>query len=344
MINYNFYQKKINKLSLAEIASKYNIELIGEDRTISGLNNIFDAKQDELSFVTNIAYLENLKTTKSLACIIDKSYLDKALSFNNEISFLSSEQAYNILGNLLELFYETKSKISGISKTSHIADSAVIGDNVTIGDNVYISNNVKLGKNVMIYPNTYIEDNVVIGDNTIIGANSTISFAIIGNNVEISGGVQIGQDGFGFAADGKIFSKVKQLGLVIIEDNVSIGANSCIDRGSLEDTIIGAGTKIDNLVQIAHNVQIGNNCLIAAQTGIAGSTKLGDYVVTGGQVGIAGHLKVGSLNRFAAQSGVTKHISEKSGDFYSMPAKLKKDWQREQITLRRITKEYFKND
>ncbi|MFZ8864475.1 MAG: UDP-3-O-(3-hydroxymyristoyl)glucosamine N-acyltransferase [Rickettsiales bacterium] len=344
MINHNFYYKKLSHISLKEIADKYNLELRGEDKVVHNLNNIVAAKSDELCFLTNITYLGLLKETKAEACIISKEFLSKALEYNNKISYLISGEAYNLLAKILQDFYSTNNNIKDIAPTAHIAKTATIGKNVNIAHNVYIADNVKLGNNVTIYPFTYIADNVVIGDNSVIGANCAISYALIGNNVEIASGTQIGQDGFGFAQDGSVFNKVIQLGLVIIEDNVSLGSNVAIDRGSLENTIIGKGTKIDNLVQIAHNVKIGENCLIAAQTGIAGSTKIDDYVVFGGQVGVAGHLNIGAHNRFAAQSGVTKNIAKKSGDFYSMPAKPKKEWQREQIMLRKLTKEYFNND
>ncbi len=344
MINSNFYCKKLNNITLKDIADKYNINLVGENKAISNINNITSAQCNELSFVTNISYLGLLKETKAGACIISKEFLSKALEYNNKISYLVSEEAYNLLAKILQDLYSTHKNIRGISSTAYIAKSAIIGKNANIAHNVYLADNVKLGNNVTIFPFTYISENVVIGDNCVIGANCSISYALIGNNVEIAGGTQIGQDGFGFAQDGSIFSKMIQLGIVIIEDDVSLGANVAIDRGSLDNTIIGKGTKIDNLVQIAHNVQIGKNCLIAAQTGIAGSTKIGDYVAFGGQVGVAGHLNIGAYNRFAAQSGVTKNIANKSGDFYSMPAKLKKEWQREQIMLRKLTKEYFKND
>lgn len=344
MINKSFYNKKIELISLEEIANKYEIKLIGRDNNIANINNIVNAKEGELTFVTNLNYLQNLETTKATACIISQEYLEKALALNENISYLVSNEAYNLLGKILKLFYIEKNSQTGISATAHIAESATIGNNVNIGHNSYIAENVKIGDNVTIFPSSYIGDGVEIDDNSVIGANSSICFTYIGKNVEILGGCQIGQDGFGYAKDGNKFSKIIQLGTVTIEDNVSIGANVCIDRGSLENTIIGAGTKIDNLVQIAHNVQIGKNCLIAAQTGIAGSTKLGDYVVFGGQVGVAGHLHIGSFNRFAAQSGVTKNIAQNSGDLYGMPAQAKKDWQKEQIAIRKLTKEYFKND
>jgi len=343
MVNSNFYNQNIQEIKLSELADKFSVELSGPDSTVNGVANISAAAKGELCFLTNIAYIRNLENTNASACIIEADFLDRAKEVNDKISYLFGKNAYNVLGKILELFYSEKTINSGISGDAVIATSVKLGKDVTVGPNTVISDNVEIGDNVVIYPGVFIANGVKIGDNSIIGANCSISYATIGKHVEILQGTQIGQDGFGFSLDGASFSKVIQLGEVIIGDHVSIGSNVSIDRGSLENTVIGEGTKIDNLVQIAHNVKIGKHCLLTSQVGVAGSTVVGDYCVFGGQVGVSGHLKIGSYNRFAAQAGVTKNIPDNSGDLYGMPARAKKTWQKEQIALKNIAKDLFNN-
>jgi UDP-3-O-[3-hydroxymyristoyl] glucosamine N-acyltransferase len=345
MINHKFYHK-INKnidlqsvLNLLDIATDNNFD---PDLFITDINNISEAKISELCFLSSRIYLKNLKISKAKICLIDKSLLSEAKLFNPNIIYLPSDNVNYHLTKLINYFYNITIKPNFISERAVISDLASIGNNCYIDHNVVIGDNVTIGDNVVILANSYIGDNVTIGTNVTIGANSTITYSVIGDNVEIMHNVSIGQDGFGFAFNGKEYIKIEQLGLVIIADNVSIGSNCSIDRGSMNNTMIGEGTKIDNLVQIAHNVQIGKKALITAQVGMAGSSKIGDFTVFGGQTGVAGHIEIGSGNRFAAQSGVTKNIADYSGDFYGMPAQKKKDWQNEKITLKKLTKEYNK--
>ena len=194
-----------------------------------------------------------------------------------------------------------------------------------------------IGSNCLIGANTVILSGVVIGDNTIIDPNCTIAYSIIGSNVKIHNGVRIGQDGFGFAQNENVNLKMPQLGRVLIKDNVEIGSNCSIDRGTGPDTIIGEGTKLDNLVQIGHNAVLGKNCILVAQSGISGSTQIGNNVIIGGQVGIAGHLKIGNNVRIAAKSGVMKNIEDGMtvGGIPSVPIK---DWHRQTIILKQLTK------
>ena len=342
MINKKFYKQKIETISLADLKQLINCNIDGtvtnSNITISGVSNISTASESELCFLTNKKYISNLTTTKSKICLIEKAFITEAIKKHSNMIFLVSNNAYNDLSIILEHFYIENYHDAAISKLSNIADSATIGKNTLISPGVVIGNNTIIGENCKIMPNSYIGDGVIIGNNSTIGANSVITYAEIGNNVEIMHNVSIGQDGYGFSFDGKNHKNVIQLGLVLIGDSVSIGSGTAIDRGSMENTKIGSGTKIDNLVHIAHNVSIGINCLITGQVGFAGSTEIGDFVVFGGQSGVAGHLKVGSYNRFAAQSGITKNIADNKGDFYGMPAIPKKEWQKEKIILRKLTK------
>ncbi len=343
MVNNLFYKQKIQKTSLEELCENFHIKLIGKNQIVTGINTLSASSEDQLAFLTNKSYLEQLNKTKAKSCLISSDFIAKALEIKKEISYLVSDYSYDKLSQITEFFYSEKEPQRKISSKSSISNTAKLGQNIHIGDHAVIHDNVEVGDNSIIESGCYIGENVKIGNNCKIEANCIIKYTQIGNNVEILSGSSIGQDGFGFSHDGKKFKKLLQLGLVIIEDDVSIGANVCIDRGSFSDTIIGFNSKIDNMVQIAHNVQIGKHCLIASQVGISGSTIIGDYVTCGGQVGFAGHLKIGSYNRFAGQSGVTKHIENNQGDFYGMPAQKKKEWQLQQIKLKKLTKIDNKN-
>ena len=216
-----------------------------------------------------------------------------------------------LLPHLLAKYQEiAQQQLTGIQQPAYIAKTATYGENVFIGAFAYIGENVKIGDNTKIYPNAYIGNNVTIGDNTIIHPGVKIYHdCVVGNNVIIHAGTVIGSDGFGFApqADGS-FKKVPQIGNVVIEDNVEIGANTTIDRATIGSTIIKAGAKLDNLIQIAHNVEVGNNTVIAAQAGVSGSTKIGNNVMIGGQAGIVGHIQIADGAKINAQSGVSKSI------------------------------------
>jgi len=343
MVNNLFYKQKIQQISLEELCENFELKLIGSNQIVTGINTLAKSSEDELAFLTNKSYLEQLNKTKAKSCLIASDFIEKALEIKKDINYLISDYSYDKLAKITEFFYSEKEYKREISSKASISNKAKLGKNIHIGDFTVINDNVEIGDNTIVESGCNIGSNVKIGSNCKIEANSVIKYSIIGNHVEILSGASIGQDGFGFSHDGKKFKKLLQLGLVIIEDEVSIGANVCIDRGSFSDTIIGFNSKLDNMVQIAHNVQIGKHCLIASQVGISGSTIIGDYVTCGGQVGFAGHLKIGSYNRFAGQSGVTKHIEDNQGDFYGMPAQKKKEWQLQQIKLKKLTKLDNKN-
>lgn len=229
-----------------------------------------------------------------------------------ETTLIKVNDAYQAFSTLLKLYDQVKLSKTGIENPSFIDESAIIGTHLYLGAFSYIGADVSIGDNVKIYPNVYIGDNVKIGDNAIIHAGSKIySETIIGSNCILHAGVILGSDGFGFAPDvSGIFNKIPQIGNVVIEDNVDIGATTTIDRATLGSTIIRKGVKLDNQIQIAHNVEIGENTVIAAQTGIAGSTKIGENCMIGGQVGIVGHISIGNNVKIQAQCGVGRNIKD----------------------------------
>jgi UDP-3-O-[3-hydroxymyristoyl] glucosamine N-acyltransferase len=335
----------INKgpFSVKKVAEYINCNIIpptgknikdAEDMLIYDLNTLEHASSNELSFFSNNKYLADYQATNSLACITSEQYVDKAPP---HVWKLITENPYKAYAQVTNLFYPTKEPIleKYIAPSALVSDTAIIGENCYIGPNVVIEDYVEIGNNCAIDAGTVIKRGVKIGDNSRIGPNVFIAYSIIGNEALIYPGVCIGQDGFGFATDKGKHYKVAQLGRVIIGNDVEIGANTTIDRGAIGDTVIGDLCRIDNLVQIGHNVVIGKGCVIVAQVGIAGSTKLGDYCVLGGQVGIAGHLEIGPYCQMAGQAGVTKSLEAKS-IVGGTPAQPIRDWHKQQIILRKL--------
>jgi UDP-3-O-[3-hydroxymyristoyl] glucosamine N-acyltransferase len=231
-----------------------------------------------------------------------------------ECTLIRVENAYNAFARMLEAYNQLASKKAGISKFAAIAETATVGENCYIGDFVSIGENVRIGRDTKIFPNTSIGDNTVIGDGcTLYAGVKVYNDCIIGSACNLHAGVVIGADGFGFAPQSdNQYAKVAQIGNVVIEDNVEIGANTTIDRATLGSTVIKKGAKIDNLIQIAHNVEIGENTVIAAQSGVAGSTRIGANCMIGGQVGITGHLQIGNNVKIAAQSGISTNVADDS--------------------------------
>ena len=282
------------------------------EATVSSFGKIEEAKQGQLSFFSNPKYEEYLYTTGASVILINESF---ELKQKLTATLIRVPDAYSAFAVLLTKYQETiVEQMTGIQQPVYISATAQLGEKIFVGAFSYISENVKIGDNVKIFPNSFIGNNVKIGNNCIMHAGVKIyNDCIIGNNVTIHAGTVIGSDGFGFApqADGS-YKKIPQLGNVIIEDDVEIGANTAIDRATMGSTIIKKGTKLDNLIQIAHNVEIGNDTVIAAQAGVSGSTKIGNNVMIGGQVGIVGHLQIGDGNKITAQSGVTKSTKAKT--------------------------------
>ena len=275
---------------------------------VSSFGKIEEAVAGQLSFLANPKYEEHLYTTNASIVIINDSF---ELKQPVNATLLRVEDAYSSFAILLNKYQELQTQqLSGIQQPSFIASTAVLGENIFVAAFSYISDNVKIGYNVKLFPGVFIGENVTIGDNCILHPGVKIyKDCILGKNVIIHSGTVIGGDGFGFApmTDGT-FKKIPQIGNVIIEDYVEIGSNATIDRATMGSTLIKAGAKLDNLIQVAHNVEIGNNTVIAAQTGVSGSTKIGNSVMIGGQAGIVGHITIADGSKINAQSGVSKSI------------------------------------
>jgi UDP-3-O-[3-hydroxymyristoyl] glucosamine N-acyltransferase len=247
------------------------------------------------------------------------------------------EDAYLSFQVLMNIYEQMRGRKSGIEQGSNIHETAVIGEDVYIGSFTYISEKARIGKGSQIHPQVYIGKNVKIGENCRIDSGVRIyDYSVVGDNCTIHANTVVGSDGFGFQPSADGYSKIPQLGNVVIEDDVEIGSNCSIDRGTIGSTIIGRGTKIDNLIQIAHNVNIGKNNVIAAQAGIAGSTTIGDWNMIGGQVGIVGHINIGNKVRVQAQSGVNSNA--KDGEvLYGSPAINAGDYRRNYVHFRNFT-------
>lgn len=298
------------KFTAQQIADILEGDILGNpNEEVFKLSKIEEGEKGSLTFLSNPKYNSFLYTTNASIAIVNKSFLPEK---KIQTTLIKVENAYESFSKLLEFYNEVKTNKKGREQPHFISDSAKIGTEEYIGAFVYIGENVVIGKNVKIYPNSFIGDNSKIGDNTIIFAGVKIySDTEIGNNCKIHAGAVIGSDGFGFAPNEKgEYKAIPQIGNVIIEDNVDIGAASTIDRATLGATIIRKGVKLDNQIQVAHNVEIGENTVIASQTGIAGSTKIGKNCMIGGQVGIVGHLKIGNNVKILAQAGISKSIKD----------------------------------
>lgn len=293
------------KYKLSEIASYLNRNFTGNDIEITGCNSLMDARENQISFLANLKYAKHLSSTKAGAVILPPEYSDKVHRA------IISDNPYLDFAKVVSLFAKPQGEFSGISELSYIDPTAKIELGVTIYPFVYVGPRAYIGKNSKIFSGTYIGEDVLIGSNCILYPNVTVMGGCnIGNNVILHAGVVIGADGFGFAQEHNKREKFPQIGQVIIEDDVEIGANTTIDRAALGETKIGKGTKIDNQVQIGHNVHVGDNCVIVAQVGIAGSTKIGNNVILAGQVGVAGHLNITDNVIIGAKSGISKDIKE----------------------------------
>ena len=298
------------KFTAAQIAGILDGEVYGNpDAEVYKLAKIEEGTTGSLTFLANTKYANYLYSTSATIVIVNKSY-----ELENELkaTLIKVDDAYSSFSKLLEYYNQVKLMKSGIEQPSVISEGVTYGDDLYLGSFCYIGKNVSIGNNVKIYPNSFIGDNVVIGDGCVFFAGVRIySETEIGNHVTIHSGTIIGSDGFGFAPqeDGS-FTKIPQIGNVVIEDDIEIGANTTVDRATMGSTIIRKGVKLDNQIQVGHNVEIGENTVIAAQTGIAGSTKIGKNGMIGGQVGFAGHITVGNNVRIKAKSGVTKNVKD----------------------------------
>lgn len=303
-------------------------------RSLSDVAPLDRAGGNDISFFDNSKYIEQFSHSGAGACFIREKYIGMAPS---GMALLVTEDPYRCYALAAQRFYPTHKPVAGMSPTALIHPSATLGEAVSIGPGVVIGANCVIGNRSSIGANSVIGDAVTIGDDTSIGALCSITQSIIGHRVIIHRGVHIGQDGFGFALGREGHVKVPQLGRVVVGDDVEIGSGTTIDRGTGPDTMIGDGAKIDNLVQIGHNVQIGKRAVIVAQVGISGSTRIGEGAVLGGQAGIAGHLKIGAGAKLAAKSGVMSDIPAGSS-YGGSPAVPAVDWHRQTIALSRLIK------
>lgn len=300
------------EFSAEQIAGILNGEIVGNAQvTVNGLAKIEEGHAGALSFLSNPKYEEYIYKTGSSVCIVNKTF-EPTKSLPETLTLVKVEDAYACFAKLLEVYSQMNKKQPKIENPSFIAENATIGEGLYLGAFAYIGDNAKIGNNVSIYPNAYIGENVVIGDGTIVHPGATIyAECKIGVNCIIHAGVIIGADGFGFAPDENgEYQKVPQIGNVILEDNVEVGSNTTIDRATMGSTIIRRGVKIDNLCQIAHNVEVGRNTAMAAQVGIAGSAKIGEHVMIGGQAGISGHLHIADGTKIVAQSGIPSSVKK----------------------------------
>ncbi|MGB5402504.1 UDP-3-O-(3-hydroxymyristoyl)glucosamine N-acyltransferase [Robiginitalea sp.] len=273
------------------------------------LSKIEEGEVGSLTFLANPKYTPYIYRTEASIIIVNRDFIPEQ-ELNSTL--IKVDDAYKAFSKLLAYYNQVKNNKTGVEKPVYISDSATYGADIYLGAFAYIGANVVLGDNVKIYPNVYIGDNVRIGDNTIVFAGAKIySETQIGSDCVIHSGVILGADGFGFTPDENgEFTKVPQTGNVILEDHVDVGAGTTIDRATLGSTVLRRGVKLDNQIQIAHNVEIGEHTVIAAQTGIAGSTKIGRNCMIGGQVGIVGHIVIGDRVRIQAQSGISRNIKD----------------------------------
>ncbi len=294
-----------------EIAAFLNGEVVGNgDVRVSDVSKIEEGKPGTLTFLSNIKYESFIYKTEASIVLVNKDFNPKK---KISATLIKVDNAYQALATLLDLYEQTKMSTKiGIEQPSFIDESSTIGEDIYVGAFAYVGKNCKIGKNVKLYPQVYIGDNVTVGDNCILYSGAKIYHdSVIGNHCIIHSGAVIGADGFGFAPqDNGGYKKIPQIGNTILEDDVDIGANSTIDRGTMGSTVIRKGVKIDNLVQIAHNCDIGENTVIAALSGFAGTTKVGKNCKFGGQVGLAGHLTIGDNVMFGAQSGISQNIKD----------------------------------
>ena len=292
------------------IAALLSGEIVGDkNATVSTVSSIEGGKAGSLAYLTNPKYEQYIYTTEASIVLVDKSFEPKEAV---KATLIKVENVGECVLNLLEMYNAARPCKQGISKLASVSEKATIGEGCYIGDFVVIEAGAKIGDNVQIYPQCYIGDNVTIGEGTKLYAGVKIyEGCVIGKNCILHAGAVIGADGFGFApkADGT-FAKIPQLGNVIIEDNVEIGANTCVDRAKTDSTIVHSGVKLDNLIQIGHNVEVGANTVMSAQVGIEGTTKVGSNCFIAGQVGIADHVVVGDRVKIGSKSGIDKSVGD----------------------------------
>jgi UDP-3-O-[3-hydroxymyristoyl] glucosamine N-acyltransferase len=307
MPDSRFFDNK-GPFTVAQIAEATGAEIAGAGRadlSLADLGSLRDTGADQLSFLENRRYVKEFRDSKAGACFVDAAFAEQA---PEGMTLLVTPRPRRNFAKVARMFYPIEQPTPGVHPSASVDETAVLGERVTIGPGAVVCARATIGAGTVIEGNAVIGEGVMIGEGCTIGANCSISHAILGARVFAYPGARIGQPGFGFDMDDAGPFLVPQLGRVIIEDDVEVGANTTIDRGAGPDTVIGRGTMIDNLVQIGHNVTVGRGCIIVSQVGISGSTRIGDRVVLAGQVGVAGHLEIGEGVQVAAKSGVVKSI------------------------------------
>jgi UDP-3-O-[3-hydroxymyristoyl] glucosamine N-acyltransferase len=325
------------EFSALQIASILHGDVVGNpDATVSGLAKIEEGTPGTLSFLSNPKYEEYIYATGASICIVNKSF-EPTKSLPESLTLVKVDDAYACFAKLLDVYSQMRQKQPAIEQPSFVASSAQIGEGLYLGAFSYISEGAKIGKNVKIYPQVFIGDGVEIGDDTLLYPGVKIyADCKVGARCILHAGVVLGSDGFGFAPDENgVFSKVPQIGNVVLEDDVEIGANATIDCATMGSTIIRTGVKIDNLVHLAHNVEIGAHSAMAAQVGVAGSAKIGKHVMVGGQAGISGHLHVADGTKIVAQSGIPSTV-KKADTLMGSPGIPIDDFKRSFIGFRKL--------
>jgi UDP-3-O-[3-hydroxymyristoyl] glucosamine N-acyltransferase len=321
-----------------QIAQVINGEIIGnENVTVNSFSKIEEGKPGSISFLANPKYTHYIYNTKASIVLIDKNaILEKPV----ETTLIKVNNAYECIAKLLQMYEATKPKKTGIDPLAFVSTNAKIGKNCYIGAFAYVGDNVSIGDNTQIYPHTTICENTTIGESCTLYPNVTVYHgSLIGDRVILHAGSVIGSDGFGFAPSTNGYDKIPQIGVVTIENDVEIGANTCIDRSTMGSTYIRKGVKLDNLVQIAHNTDIGENTVMSAQVGVAGSTKVGQWCMFGGQVGLAGHIVIGNKVFLGAQSGVPGNIKD-GQQLIGTPPMKQRPYFKSQAVFRRLPELY----
>ena len=324
--------------SAQQIASFVQGEIVGDaDVTVNTFAKIEEGKPGSITFLSNPKYEHFIYDTDASIVLVNRDFIpEKPI----KATLIKVDNAYETLAKLMTLYEQSKTQNKGIASTAIIAKSAKIGKDVYIGAYVVIDDDVVIGDNTQIYPHTYVGKNASVGEGSLIYSGVNIYHDCqIGNHVTLPSGVVIGADGFGFAPTPEGYNKIPQIGNVIIEDNVEIGANTCVDRATMGSTIVHKGVKLDNLIQIAHNDEIGANTVMAAQAGVAGSAKVGEWCVIAGQVGITGHLTVGNHVILGPQSGIISSIKDNSRLIGSPPME-EKPFFKSQAVLRKLPDMY----
>lgn len=328
------------EFSAAQIAGLLEGKVEGnENAVVSDMAKIEEATQGTITFLANPKYEEFIYTTGATIALVNNDF-NPSRSLPDTLTLVRVENAYQCLTKLLGFYDQMNQSKSGIETPSFIDESAVLAENVYVGAFAYIGKNVTLGNNVKIYPHVYVGDNAVVDDNSVLFSGVKVYHNCkIGKHCTVHSGAIIGSDGFGFAPSAaNNYQKVPQIGNVVLEDYVEIGSNTTVDRATMGSTRIKKGVKLDNLIQVAHNVEIGENTVVAAQTGIAGSTKLGKNMMIGGQVGIVGHIKLADGVKIAAQSGIGQDIKEENAIVQGSPAFSIGDYKRSYVLFRALPK------